>query len=233
LVLVFCAAALAWPAAAAPPPPVDQPPTWQSLTPSQQSALAPLRRDWPTLDSQRKLKWLEVAGRFRTMPQADRERVQARMAEWARMTPTERARARLQFQASRQFSPEDRQALWEAYQALPDDERRALAQRPPLAPQPASAAQTATSNADAKRNVLAPGRQAAAKPVTPTSVQAQPGVSTTLMSTKPAPPAHQQAGMPKIAASAGFVNPTTLLPTRGPQGAAVSAAPAPEAAGQP
>jgi hypothetical protein len=233
VVVVLCASALAWPAAAAPPPPVDQPPTWQSLTPAQQSALAPLRRDWPTIDSQRKLKWLEVAGRFRAMPEADRERVQARMAEWARMTPSERARARLQFQASRQFSPEDRQALWEAYQALTDDERRALAQRTPQAPRAASAVLPSSVSADSKRNVLPPGRQDAAKPVTPTVVQAQPGVSTTLMSTKPAPPAHQQAGMPKIAASEGFVNPTTLLPMRGPQGAAVSAASASDAASQP
>jgi hypothetical protein len=164
------------------------------------------------------------------MPEADRERVQARMAEWARLTPAERARARLQFQESRQFSPADRQALWDAYQALPADERRALAQRPAPATPTAPAAAPATTPGSAKSNILQPGRPAATQPVAPTVVQARPGATTTLMSAKPAPPAHQQAGMPKIAATEGFVDPTTLLPQRGPQGAAVSAASAPRAA---
>ena len=38
------------------------------------------------------------------------------------------------------------------------------------------------------------------------------------------PPAHQPAGMPKIAATPEFVNRSTLLPKRGPQAAAVAPA---------
>lgn len=221
---------MAWPVMAAPPPPVDQPPTWSSLSTPQQSALAPLRRDWATIDAQRKQKWLEVAGRFPTMPEAERQRVQARMAEWARMTPEERGRARLQFQESRQFSAEERQSRWDAYQALTEDERRALAQRQSAAGPSTSQARPPTTTADPKKsNILTPGRQAVTKPVAPTVLQAKPGATTTLMSTKPAPPAHQQAGMPKIVASEGFVNPNTLLPKRGPQGAAVRAASTPAA----
>jgi hypothetical protein len=165
------------------------------------------------------------------MPEAERQRVQDRMTAWARMSPDERGRARLQFQESRQFSAEERQSRWEAYLALPDDERRALAQRQrATTPEPATAQapQPATAT-DPKRNVLPPGRQAVTKPVAPTVVQAKPGATTTLMSTKPAPPAHQQAGMPKIVASEGFVNPNTLLPKRGPQGAAVRSAATPAA----
>ena len=223
------ATAVAWPVMAAPPPPVDQPPTWQSLNAAQQGALAPLRRDWATIDGPRKQKWLELAGRFSSMPDAERQRVQTRMTAWARLTPDERGRARLQFQESRQFSAEERQSRWEAYQALPDDERRALAQRPRAAVPAASQSPPATAGADPKSNILPPGRQAISKPVAPTVLQAQPGATTTLMSTKPAPPAHQQAGMPKIVASEGFVNPNTLLPKRGPQGAAVRSASAPDA----
>ena len=51
--------------------------------------------------------------------------------------------------------------------------------------------------------------------------QARPGATTTPMTTRAAPPLHQQAGLPKIAATPTFVNPATLLPKRGPQGAAV------------
>lgn len=200
------------------------PPTWASLSKSQQTALAPLQRDWASIDAQRKQKWIEVAGRFPTMPAAERLRVQERMAEWARMTPQERTRARLQFQETRQFSPEDRQARWEAYKALPDDERKALAQRAKPAAKAAAPVEARASDAPGKRNIVAPTRQAAVKPVAPTVVQAKPGATTSLMSTRAAPPAHQQPGLPKIAATAGFVNPNTLLPQRGPQGAAVSAA---------
>src|SRR4029453_3048865 len=51
--------------------------------------------------------------------------------------------------------------------------------------------------------------------------------STTLMSRRPTPPAHQQTGLPKIAATPGFVDRSTLLPQRGPQGAAARGAAGP------
>jgi hypothetical protein len=223
-VAALLAVALAWPARAADPAPVDQRPAWASLTGAQQTALAPLQRDWASIDTARKQKWLEVARRFPTMPEAERQRVQERMAAWAHMTPAERGRARLQFQETRQLSPEDRQARWEAYKALPDDERQKLARqaKPPLRPA-ASAPDLHAPDANAKRNLVPTTRQAVTKPVAPTLVQAKPGATTTLMSTQPAPPAHEQPGLPKIAATEGFVNRNTLLPSRGPQGAAVQA----------
>jgi hypothetical protein len=61
------------------------------------------------------------------------------------------------------------------------------------------------------------------RPIGPALVQAKPGASTTLIGKPAAPPAHQQTGMPKIAASPGFVDRNTLLPLRGPQGAAALA----------
>jgi hypothetical protein len=42
------------------------------------------------------------------------------------------------------------------------------------------------------------------------------------MNQTPLPPASIQHGLPKIAATPGFVDPATLLPRRGPQGAAVA-----------
>lgn len=209
-------------AALAEPVPVDQAPTWVSLSRSQQTVLAPLQRDWASIDAPRKQKWLEVARRFPTLPEAERQRIQERMAEWARMSPAERGRARLQFQESRLLSAEDRQASWEAYRALPDDERKALVQRakkpPPKAAVPAEARVADTAP---KRNLVNPSRQAPAKTVAPTIVQAKPGVSTTLLTAKTPPPSHQQSGLPKIAATKDFVDPNTLLPQRGPQAAAV------------
>ena len=207
---------------------VDRSPTWASLTPAQKQALAPLQRDWPTIDAPRKQKWLEMAQRFPAMPEAERRRVQDRMTEWARMTPAERGEARQRFQELRQLSPEERQARWEAYRALPDDERKEFERR--AMPAPKAVAVTPTSRSAsasapvAKRNIVPVERQAVGKPVAPTVLQARPGATTTLITTKPAPPAHQQPGLPKIAATEGFVNPATLLPRRGPQGAAVETA---------
>ena len=210
----------------APRPVAPTGPLWQALSAQQRSVLAPLERDWGMIDAPRKVKWLEVANRFPAMPAADQQRVQERMAEWARMTPVERGRARLSFQESKQLSPEQKQARWEAYQALPDEERKALAIRgKPADERPRSAASAPTNTAAKLPAGPKPAASAPpAKPVAPTVVQARPGATTTLMTTPVVPPVHHRPGQPKIAAQPGQVNPTTLLPQSGPQ-AAASAAP--------
>lgn len=207
---------------------VDQPPTWASLNKAQQATLAPLQRDWASIDAPRKQKWLEVAGRFARMPESERRRVQERMAEWARMTPAQRTNARLQFQETRQLSPADRQARWEAYKALTPEQRQALARRAHPPARSASAADGHHPDSAPKRNTVAGQKPAAPKPISPTVVQAKPGATTTLMTAHIAPPARARAGQPKIAATDGYVNPATLLPRRGPPHAvAGSAASAP------
>lgn len=207
-------------------------PAWGGLSAAQRQVLAPLAKDWASLEAPRKAKWIEVANRFPSMPEAERQRVQERMAEWARMSPAERGRARLNFQEAKQLSPEERQQRWEAYQALPDDRRKALAERArPAADgahKPAAAAQP-LDGAVPKRTAEAPRAAASGplvKPVAPTIVQAKPGATTTLMTRPPSPPAHQQPGQPKIAAKPDQVNRNTLLPQRGPQAAAAASAPA-------
>ncbi|MFO1275730.1 MAG: hypothetical protein U1F21_06850 [Sphaerotilus natans] len=58
------------------------------------------------------------------------------------------------------------------------------------------------------------------QPVALGTVQAGPGASTRPIGrSAPMPPRHQPVGLPKIAATPGFVDSTTLLPSRGPQGA--------------
>jgi hypothetical protein len=196
-------------------------PSWASLTPAQRSALAPLERDWATIDVDRKQKWLEIAARFRTMSPQERQRVQQRMTEWTRMTPQQRGQARLQFQQARQLTPQEKQARWEAYQALPAERKEELARRP-------ARGDSRRADAERKSNVVPhPTDAGAAKPVAPTIVQAKPGATTTLVTKPPAPPPHQQPGLPKIAATPGFVDSATLLPKRGAQAAAVQPASAP------
>jgi hypothetical protein len=208
-------------------------PRWAELSASQRLALKPLERDWSAIEPDHKQKWIEVAGRMPRMPQAERERVQARMADWARMSPQQRGRARLAYQEATQVAPKDRQAQWEAYQALPAEQRRQLAAKAVSASAPAgsrAAGARSSNDAQAKSNIVPnPAFAAQPKQVAPSVVQAQPGATTTLISKRATPPAHQQTGLPKIAATPEFVDKTTLLPRRGAQGAAArtSAASAP------
>jgi hypothetical protein len=193
---------------------VDSSFAWASLTVAQQQALAPLQRDWPTIEPNRRAKWLELAARFHKMPADERARVQQRMAEWARLTPAERTSARMQFQEVRNVPQQERQAKWQAYQALSEDERKSLAQRAKPAAHAGSAADPAALKASAPdggtaRRPATPAPQARA--VAPIVVQAKPGATTSTMSTR-VPPGRRDAGAPRIAATSSYVDPATLLP---------------------
>lgn len=211
----------------APVPSAGTPP-WSALTASQKNSLAPLAKDWAGLDTAQRAKWLELAARFPTMSADEQQRVQQRMAEWSRLSPAERGRARLTFQEAKQLNAEEKQARWQAYQALPAQEREQLTARGqqvqrPQAPAPAKP--TPLDVAQPKQNTVVkpPAHVPLVRPVAPTVVQNKPGATTTLMNKPPAPPRHQQPGEPKIAASPEQVNSSTLLPKVGPQQAALAA----------
>lgn len=219
--------------------------TWAALSPAQQVALAPLQKDWASIDGVRQQKWLELAARFPTMPAEERSRIQQRMAQWAGLTPAKRNQVRLQFLEAKQLPAEQRQARWQEYQALSVDEKQAWARQ---ARQPALAASApdrsvprAVARANDKRddkgdskagvktvqgkeNLVQAPAPAATRSVAPTTLQAKPGATTRPLNTPASPPAHHQPGLPKIVATEGFVDPATLLPKRGPQGAAVRSA---------
>ena len=234
-------------------PAAEQGIRWRDLKTFQQAALKPLEQDWPGIDAPHKQKWLQLATRFPKMSAPEQARVQARMADWAKLSPRERGQARLNFQEASQLSSQDRQAQWEAYQALPPEQKRQLAARAAPASGAASAAaavsapniahkpgtgemppdrtdKTVRDAALTKSNIV-PNPALADRPstVSPTSVRASPGATTTAISKRPMPPSHQQTGLPKIAATPEFVNRDTLLPKRGPQGAAIP----PDAASDP
>ena len=179
---------------------------WSKLNAGQRSALAPLERDWNSIPAPQQQKWLEVANRYPSLPADERARMTQRMTQWSHLSPQDRAKARLNFQEARQASRSDRQQHWADYNALPVEQRRALAERGRHAHAPAPSATT---------NPSRPG----ARPVSPTVVQRGAGATTNLVSKPLAPPLQQQAGLPKVVATPGFVDPATLLPQRGPQGA--------------
>jgi hypothetical protein len=197
---------------------------WQELKPAQQTALKPLEREWSGLDAGSKQKWIALSSRFPKLTPAEQARVQERETQWAKLTPLERGQARLHYQEAKELPKEDRQARWDAYQALSPERKRELAARAattaarPSVPVAAKVDRSPFEVPQAKSN-FAGALNAAPAPraIAATVVQAGPGATTTSVTRRPTPPSHQEAGMPKIAATPGFVNKATLLPQRGPQ----------------
>lgn len=198
---------------------------WARLNPQQRGVLAPLERDWASVTPAQQQKWLEIANRYGALPPDEKSRVQQRMAEWSKLSAQDRARARLNFQEARQIGREERQQQWDAYRALPAEQRRELADRSrPAEIAPKRATRAAVDDAAGiKSNVVRAPATPPARPVGPTVVQRGSGATTNLVSKPTAPPLHQQAGLPKVAATPGFVDSATLLPQRGAQGAAARA----------
>lgn len=202
--------------------------SWNELNARQKAALAPLQKRWNDIAPDHRQKWLTIANRFAAMPKVEQDRIQARMTEWAQMTPQERGRARLRFQEAKRLQSSDRQAKWQQYQALTPEQRQELSERAAQrarSASPAANAETAAKlsahrapPAGAAREAQARTAGPAAKPVrevaiAPAVVQAKPGATTTLITKRAAP---QQAGRPTphIAAARDTINTTTLLPRK-------------------
>lgn len=219
---------------------------WRQLSAKQKKVLQPLAQQWAKMDDSGRDKWINVADRFDRLSPTEQQRVQERMTQWAKMAPQERGEARLRFQQARQLPPDERQQKWAAYQALSAEDRDDLTHQARRKAKPVYLADNMPGPREA-RQAFAVKRNAAAQPsekksnvvpnaltgtapaqmvVGPTKVKAGPGATTSLVSQRPAPPLHQHTGLPKIAASKGFVDPVTLLPKKGAQSAAMASLPA-------
>lgn len=107
-------------------------PSWKDLSASEQTALRPLAANWDSMGISQKLKWQSVAKDFDKLPVAQQSKMHTRMAEWAALSPKQRADARINFAEHRQLTdgltPEQRKAQWQAYQQLSPEEKRKLAE---------------------------------------------------------------------------------------------------------
>ena len=203
-------------------------PAWSELKPVEQAALKPLQSQWSTIDETRKRKWLKIAEGYSAMSAPEQERLHARMTEWARLSPQERNDVRQRYLEAKHLRSTDRQAGWEAYQALTPQERKALADRaapaartaPKLPPPPA---RTAKGQPQAPKSDVAAATTNTPHPAPQTKltagnvVQGKPGATTSLITKQPTPAERPTPSGPKIAASADVVDKTTLLPRAGPQ----------------
>ncbi len=204
------------------------PAKWSELTPKQQALLAPLERDWSEISDTQRSKWLSATPTLATMSGEEIKRVHDRIRDWTMLSGAERLNARIGFQVSRQLTPEQRQARWEAYKALPAEERRALAEkamarRQALAEAPARAAKPTVAQ---RRSDMPPAPPKLVTPALVTSilVQAKPGATTVLITRDLARPA-RQATPPIRMADPKLLDPNTLLPLKTPAAPASSAQP--------
>lgn len=120
-------------------------PLWSELSPNQRKILAPLAPSWDALEPVRKRKWISVAKTYPQLAPAEQATLQGRMAEWAALSPHERAVARLNFSESKSLQASDRAANWDAYKALPPEDRQKFVDEASSAPKSAALAPKRTT----------------------------------------------------------------------------------------
>ena len=213
-------------------------PSWNDLSPAHRKVLAPLAGDWNGLDARSKERWMDVAGRYPKMKPEEQQRADQRIGEWAKLTVAQRTQARMNFQEASSLTKEEREARWKAYQALPEEKKQELAAKRVAARASAASASVVALHRHApapldtvqpKNNVVGAAPLHAAAGSAPAGEPRRPGVTTTLLTRKATPPAHQHDGAPKIAVGPNAVDRTTLLPKHTTVAAAGSAASAPTA----
>ena len=170
-------------------------PLWSELTQPQQQALAPLAPKWDTVSETQKRKWLALSRNFPKMSGDEQGKLHSRMAEWVALSPQQRTEARLNFGETRQLAPDDKKAKWEAYQALPPEQKDKLAAgaaKPPataaalrpvpaaklaVVPQPTPSNPQSTQNAQSKNaRITVPPNQVDHNTLLPQRAPASPAV---------------------------------------------------------
>jgi hypothetical protein len=108
-------------------------PSWIDLSAEQKVILSPLADEWNAMEDQSKKKWLGIAQRFSSMTPNEKNRIQNRMKEWARLSPQERKLARDSFTSIQKAPQEYRSDMketikqqWQQYLELPESEKERL-----------------------------------------------------------------------------------------------------------
>ncbi|WP_445263599.1 DUF3106 domain-containing protein [Ramlibacter sp. PS4R-6] len=89
---------------------------------------------WDTLSEAQKRKWIALSANYPKMSGEEQAKLHSRMSEWVALSPQQRSAARLNYGETKKLAPDDKKAKWEAYQALPPEEKKKLAagaQKPP------------------------------------------------------------------------------------------------------
>src|SRR5258706_16483725 len=97
-----------------------------------------MARTWASFGEGHKRKWVQMAKSSPSPPVEEQAKMQGRMNEWVALSPQQRTQARLNFartkELSKELTPEEKKAKWQAYQSLSDEEKRKLAAKAPHKP---------------------------------------------------------------------------------------------------
>ena len=122
------------------PPAISPAIAWSTLSAEQKMALAPLETTWGQLSAGHQRKWIALSANHPQMTADEKDKLQARMVQWATLSPKQREQARLNFAHTKKIPSDGRAATWETYQALSDEETKAFAQSAPKKPAGAAVA---------------------------------------------------------------------------------------------
>jgi hypothetical protein len=189
-------------------------PSWESLSTAQQMALYPLAERWSLISEAQKRRWLALALNFKALPAAEQATVHDRMTEWANLSAQQRNQARLNYAVTSRLALDDKRAQWDAYQALSEAERAALAAA--AQPKPKGAA-TALSPVPAKKLAQVPAA-VQSNPNRPNAPKIPPVIDSAPRVAAPVSPATLQApgSMPPAAASTVVETAPVATPTAVP-----------------
>ncbi len=203
-------------------------PAWSELSPVNQRILAPLQPVWDTLPELNRRKWLRIAERYPKFSPAEQARLQARMAEWIKMTPHQRRLARENYQITRALPSDKKAEAWDKYQQLPEEQKKKLAaaERVPSRPGAVSALPSAKRLPGGTGHAVRHEPRAAGAAGRPAS-EAQAAQAAQAASAAAASPAtaSEPAAQPATAAA-----PASASAATAPAAAAGTAPAAPEAA---
>ena len=120
------------------PPTTESGPGWGTLNTAQKLALYPLAERWALISEAQKRRWLDLATNYPNLSEEEQRKFHDRITDWASLSAQQRNQARLNYAVTKRLAGDDKRAQWEAYQALSDEERKALASK--AAPNPHGAA---------------------------------------------------------------------------------------------
>lgn len=131
-------------------------PEWKDLSAQEQVALKPLHANWQSMGPGQKKKWLEVSKNFGQLKIAEQGKLHSRMTEWATLSSSQRAQARINFAENRALTDgltaDQRKVQWQAYQQLSPEEKRKLAN----VAKPSVSVAAAAKPAEPLKNVATP-----------------------------------------------------------------------------
>lgn len=126
---------------------------WQQLSAREKRALAPLANQWGELSEIQKGKWLAISRQFDQLSDSEKSMMHARMAEWVKLSPTQRNQARLNFNTLQSLPKDEKKAKWDEYQSLSVEQKRQLSS---ANPGPAKTTAPSSRPANAERFVAPP-----------------------------------------------------------------------------